>query len=165
MRIGNHQSSTFDNDLIYRNTTLLIVVFLFYGYNIYIISVVTNTESILTTRGFRFCIYMIKEERHLKFLEEHKDWCLNRMSKRKLRPYLYKWMYLRTTKAFKIDWNDLKVKYDFMCLRCKKKEPDIILEPDHIIPLSKGGESTMENIQPLCGRCNKIKRIDIIDYR
>lgn len=28
---------------------------------------------------------------------------------------------------------------------------------DYIIPKSKGGESILENYQPLCARCNKVK--------
>jgi hypothetical protein len=31
------------------------------------------------------------------------------------------------------------------------------LEADHIVPESKGGETTLENLQCLCSACNKIK--------
>ena len=34
------------------------------------------------------------------------------------------------------------------------KNPDIILEIDHIIPVSKGGCTVEDNLQTLCWKCN-----------
>lgn len=61
-------------------------------------------------------------------------------------------------------WQDLKKKYDYMCLCCKEQEPDIKLTIDHIIPVSKGGLNTIENIQPLCLSCNSRKQDRIKSY-
>lgn len=36
-------------------------------------------------------------------------------------------------------------------------EPHLLLEVDHIVPVSKGGLSTPENLQTLCWRCNRHK--------
>ena len=62
-------------------------------------------------------------------------------------------------------WQELKAFYNFMCLCCKKFEPEIKLTEDHIVPLSMGGRDTIDNIQPLCQSCNTRKHIKTIDYR
>lgn len=41
------------------------------------------------------------------------------------------------------------------CRKCGRQTSD--LEVDHIFPISKGGKSTMDNLQTLCHRCNVAK--------
>lgn len=60
------------------------------------------------------------------------------------------------------EWNNLCKKYNYRCLACGKKKK---LEVDHIIPLSKNGSASIDNIQPLCRSCNSKKGTNEIDYR
>lgn len=63
------------------------------------------------------------------------------------------------------EWQELKAFYNFTCLRCGAQEPDIKLTRDHVIPLTQGGSDSIENVQPLCARCNSKKNNKHIDYR
>ena len=45
----------------------------------------------------------------------------------------------------------------FSCCICgasPAKDPSVVLHIDHIIPWSKGGQTTLENLQTLCSKCN-----------
>ena len=52
--------------------------------------------------------------------------------------------------------------YEHRCLACGI---DGALTIDHVIPVSKGGPNTADNVQPLCGPCNSSKGTNTIDYR
>ncbi len=46
---------------------------------------------------------------------------------------------------------------NFKCCACgasPAKDPAVELHIDHIIPYSKGGETTADNLQTLCSKCN-----------
>lgn len=46
---------------------------------------------------------------------------------------------------------------NFKCCICgasPAKDPSVELHIDHIVPWSKGGETTMDNLQTLCSKCN-----------
>lgn len=46
---------------------------------------------------------------------------------------------------------------NFKCCICgasPAKDPLVVLHIDHVVPWSKGGETTMDNIQTLCSKCN-----------
>jgi len=59
----------------------------------------------------------------------------------------------------------LSVFYKYTCLCCGRKEPEIELEFDHVIPLKLGGKDTTENLQLLCRSCNAGKGAKSTDYR
>jgi 5-methylcytosine-specific restriction endonuclease McrA len=51
------------------------------------------------------------------------------------------------------------------CLRCLAKEPEVKITIDHVAPIVHGGPNTIQNVQPLCSRCNKSKNARTIDFR
>ena len=54
----------------------------------------------------------------------------------------------------------IKERDNYTCRRCGASlavEPHLLLEIDHIVPLSKGGMTTESNLQTLCWRCNRSK--------
>ena len=56
--------------------------------------------------------------------------------------------------------NSIKERDNFTCCNCGNsiyKEPNLLLEIDHIIPVSKGGETKEDNLQTLCWKCNRAK--------
>jgi 5-methylcytosine-specific restriction endonuclease McrA len=55
----------------------------------------------------------------------------------------------------KQEWLDLLREHGYSCAYCGKT--GIKLTKDHVIPLSKGGTHTKENILPCCPDCNHEK--------
>lgn len=54
----------------------------------------------------------------------------------------------------------IKERDNYTCQKCGisiDDESHLLLEIDHIIPISKGGMSTEENLQTLCWKCNRTK--------
>jgi 5-methylcytosine-specific restriction endonuclease McrA len=66
---------------------------------------------------------------------------------------------LRATRALltqhtEQEWRDLLALFNGQCAKCGASSR---IERDHIIPLCKGGDDTIDNIQPLCCTCNRKK--------
>lgn len=75
---------------------------------------------------------------------------------------------LRSPDSFtESQFDALKARYQFRCLACGRHESELKnpLQPDHIVPLSRGGMDGIDNIQPLCKPCNQHKLARTIDYR
>ncbi len=56
--------------------------------------------------------------------------------------------------------NQIKERDNYTCQMCSastKEQSLLLLEIDHIIPVSKGGLSTPDNLQTLCWKCNRTK--------
>lgn len=70
-------------------------------------------------------------------------------------------------------WVDLRNLYGNQCLCCHRTEAELtvvglLLVPDHVLPIAKGGTNNISNIQPLChGKegCNNSKGTKCLDYR
>lgn len=52
---------------------------------------------------------------------------------------------------------DIFARDNFTCQYCGKKAPNVILEVDHIIPVSKGGDNKLTNLITSCFECNRGK--------
>jgi len=62
-----------------------------------------------------------------------------------------------------LEWKEIVEKHNFLCYMCgiklsiiPKLENTVTL--DHILPLSRGGDNSKENVLPACWRCNNSKR-------
>jgi len=54
----------------------------------------------------------------------------------------------------------IKNRDNYTCCNCGNSthtEPNLLLEIDHIIPISKGGYTVEDNLQTLCWKCNRAK--------
>lgn len=59
----------------------------------------------------------------------------------------------------------IKNRDNYTCCNCGNStylEPNLLLEIDHIIPVSKGGLTVVDNLQTLCWKCNRAKSDKIV---
>ena len=140
----------------------------------------TKKKIGIASKGNKYCLGKTLSEEH-----KNKIRIANQGKKRKLTSYrremVYNWkggyentlMLNRKRRILKLkaegshvlyEWENLKIQYNLTCPSCKRREPEIKLTEDHIIPLSKGGSDNIENIQPLCRNCNCKKYNKIIKY-
>ena len=111
--------------------------------------------------------YWANREHSLSYAKEysHRDWdktkALLKRSRAKRRARLQGVTRPETTLS-RIEWESLIVAYDGRCAYCGNKSE---LTQDHIVPISKGGQHTMENIAPACHSCNSSKgTMDVVDF-
>lgn len=60
----------------------------------------------------------------------------------------------------------IKERDHFTCCNCGNstdREPNLLLEIDHIMPLSKGGKTEVDNLQTLCWKCNRSKGAKVVE--
>lgn len=60
------------------------------------------------------------------------------------------------------EWEALKREFGFACVRCGATDRKIT--KDHVKPLFLGGSDGLENIQPLCKRCNSSKKSETVNW-
>ncbi len=61
------------------------------------------------------------------------------------------------------EWEALCERHHYRCLACGRQ--GVALTVDHVVALTRGGDNTIDNIQPLCGPCNSRKATQDVDYR
>lgn len=54
--------------------------------------------------------------------------------------------------------NYISQRDNYQCRSCGKREPEIKLEIDHIIPIAHSGSNDISNLQSLCRHCNQQKK-------
>lgn len=92
-------------------------------------------------------------ERFINYLAEHVKWRKSIAGQRAL----------MTSKLRE----NIKERDNYTCCMCQNsiyKEPNLLLEIDHIYPLSKGGMTEVDNLQTLCWKCNRSKGAKIIQH-
>ena len=60
----------------------------------------------------------------------------------------------------------IKQRDHYTCQKCGvsvEEEPHLLLEIDHIVPISKGGMTSVDNLQTLCWKCNRSKGAKLLD--
>ena len=62
------------------------------------------------------------------------------------------------------EWKEVKRAFGYKCACCHRPESEVKLTKDHIVPISKGGTDNIQNIQPLCSKCNSKKLNKTIIY-
>jgi len=56
------------------------------------------------------------------------------------------------------EWEDILEEHNYVCVYCGVEfDCELLPEKDHVIPVSKGGNNTKENIVPACRSCNSKK--------
>lgn len=59
------------------------------------------------------------------------------------------------------EWDELVKEYGNSCAYCGCN--DVKMTMDHVIPITKGGRHSMDNIVPACGICNSSKNNKLLD--
>lgn len=88
-----------------------------------------------------------------------------RASPARYKAYHYAWIARRRGNGGSFteqEWLGICARYEFRCLCCHKEKP---LTADHVIPVSRGGRDSIDNIQPLCQSCNSAKGTRSTDFR
>jgi uncharacterized protein YdaU (DUF1376 family) len=60
------------------------------------------------------------------------------------------------------EWEHVKQFHNHCCVRCGNEGETV---KDHITPIYQGGSDSIENLQPLCRKCNASKGPEAIDFR
>lgn len=65
----------------------------------------------------------------------------------------------------KKEWAEMKEFFEDTCCCCMGENGLAHIEKDHVIPIYQGGSDSINNLQPLCAKCNSSKGSNISDWR
>lgn len=119
-----------------------------------------------------------KKKNNPQYLKQHKEWLYKNSEyvKKKAKEYREKNKILllisRSNQKSKQkgyygvismkEWEFVLLMTRYMCIACEDNTADSI---DHVLPLSRGGTNTVNNIQPMCLKCNLKKGARHVDFR
>ena len=107
-----------------------------------------------------------REKNREKLRERNRLWNKNHREYRNYMGTTRRAMLNNADGLFSLDeWRRKKEEYNYTCLMCGNREPEIKLTVDHMIPLSKGGTNYILNIQPLCMPCNSKKGTKLVELQ
>ena len=92
-----------------------------------------------------------------KNLEYKRQWNKTEKGRANLQRCKFKRRALRKLAANTLtaeEWQDILKQHEFRCIYCGKQFSMFKMTKDHIIPISKGGDNSRENIVPACKSCN-----------
>lgn len=89
-------------------------------------------------------------ERNRKWYKDHKEWSALKSAKRRA-----------TGSLTVMEWREILGQYGGCCASCGSTKS---IERDHIVPVSLGGKTEPENMQPLCRSCNALKSVFAFDF-
>lgn len=61
-------------------------------------------------------------------------------------------------------WEKLVASFDCRCVFCGVHMAAVEVQKDHILPIYQGGSDSIENLQPLCKKCNTAKGPDSTNW-
>ena len=103
----------------------------------------------------RQCMKIYVSKNKEKVLERHRIWQKNNKDKMNIMGQKRKANKKQLPNSLTLSqWQTIKIIFKNRCAYCGKEKP---LEQEHVIPLSKGGEYTVNNIIPCCKSCNSSK--------
>jgi 5-methylcytosine-specific restriction endonuclease McrA len=94
----------------------------------------------------------------VKVLEYYEDWYVHSPSLTMQVPSIVvSSIYVKTSRGVKFNKTNLAIRDEFTCQYCMQKFDKNSLTMEHVIPRSRGGKTSWDNIVCACSKCNTAK--------